>query len=209
VDVNQNQDHCLSKGDIYKEEFVVGKGGGVKNVFVWLQDANNPKAKLPIHSSLKEVKEKEVVIDQPCCKFEPHALALRAGQVLIGKNSAPVSHNMHWLGGDDNPGDNKVIPAGAKIEIELNASTKPVQITCDIHRWMKAWVRVFDHPYFAVTDADGKFEIKNAPAGKFRLMAWQEEQGWVAGDDGKPNGKGQLIEIKPGETTDVKLEVKP
>jgi plastocyanin len=204
VDVNQNQEHCLSKGDIYKEEFVVGKNGGVKNVFVWLQDASNPRAKLPIHPDLKEVKDKEVVIDQPCCKFEPHALGLRAGQVLVGKNSAPIAHNMHWLGGDDNPGDNKLIPAGGKVTIELVASNRPVQITCDIHRWMKAWVRVFDHPYFAVTDAEGKFEIKNAPAGKYNIVMWQEGVGWVNG--GKT---GKAIEIPAGKAVEVNEKLMP
>jgi hypothetical protein len=205
VDVNKDQEHCLSKGDIFKEEFVVGKGGGVKNVFVWLQDADDPKAKLPIHPSLKEVKDKEVVMDQPCCKFEPRCVALREGQILIGKNSSPISHNMHWTGESGvNDGDNKLIPAGAKINIELSASLKPVEVKCDIHPWMKGWVRVFDHPYFAVTDAQGRFEIKNAPAGKYRVVMWHEGVGWVNG--GKT---GQVIEIPADKTVTVNEKLKP
>jgi hypothetical protein len=205
IDVTKDQEHCLSKGDLFKDEFVVGKNGGVKNVFVWLQDANNPKAKLPIHPALTKFKDKEVVMDQPCCKFVPHALALREGQILIGKNSSPIAHNMKWTGEQDvNDGDNKLIPAGAKIEIELKASARPIIVECNIHPWMKAWVRVFNHPYYAVTDADGKFEIKNAPAGKYNLVMWHDGVGWVNG------GKmGQTIDIPADKTVEVNEKMKP
>jgi hypothetical protein len=205
IDVTKDQEHCLSKGDLFKEEFIVGKGGGVANVFVWLIDADNPKAKLPIHPSLKNVKEKEVVMDQPCCKFQPRCIALREGQVLIGKNSSPIAHNMKWAGeAGVNDGDNKLIPAGSKIEIELAASAKPVIVECNIHPWMKGWVRVYDHPYFAVTKEDGKFEFKNAPAGKYNIVMWHEGVGWVNG--GKT---GQTIEIKADKTVEVDEKVKP
>ena len=203
--VDTTKEPMCAKCNVVNEEFVVGKNGGVKNVFVWLQDAKNPKAKLPIHPALKAIKVKEVTIDQPCCKFEPRALALRAGQVLVGKNSAAFAHNIHWLGGEDNPGDNKLLPTGGKVTIELNASTRPIQITCDIHPWMKAWVRVFDHPYFALTDAEGKFEIKNAPAGKYNIVMWQEGVGWVNGG-GK---KGKTIEIPAGKSVEVNEKLVP
>ena len=161
--VDTTKEPLCAKCNVVKEEFVVGKSGGVKNVFVWLQDASNPKAKLPIHPALKAVKDPEVLIDQPCCKFEPHAIAMRQGQLLIGKNSATFNHNMKWSGEPGvNDGNNKLIPAGGQIKIVLNASPKPVIVECNIHPWMKAWVRVFDHPYFALTDADGKFEVKDA-----------------------------------------------
>jgi hypothetical protein len=205
LDVNKDQDHCLEKGPIVSEEFVVGKDGGVKNVFVWLIDANDPKAKLPIHPDLKDLKVKAVEMDQPCCKFVPHCVALREGQVLIGKNSSPISHNMNWQGGTDNPGDNKIVPAKGQIEIkDLVASPRPIAVACNIHPWMKAWVRVFDHPYFAVTDEAGRFELKNAPAGKYNVVIWHEGVGWVNG--GKT---GQTIEIPAGGTVEVKEQVKP
>jgi hypothetical protein len=205
IAVDKDKEHCLSKGPIFKEEFVVGKNGGVKNVFVWLQDASNPKAKLPIHPALKSIKDKQVVIDQPCCKFEPHALAIREGQVIIGKNSSPIAHNMKWTGGDDNPGDNKLIPAGGKIDIELAASTRPVVIECNIHPWMKGWVRVFNHPYFAVTDDNGNFEIKDAPAGKYNIVMWQEGKGWVT----KGLKAGEPITIPAGGTVTVNEKLVP
>jgi hypothetical protein len=206
IDVDKDKEHCASKGDIFKEEFVVGKNGGVKNVFVWLQDANNAKAKLPIHPDLKAIKDTKVVMDQPCCKFEPHAVALREGQILVGKNSSPIVHNMKWAGESGvNDGDNKLIPSKGQIEIELTASLKPVVVECNIHPWMKAWVRVFNHPYFALTDEDGKFEIKNAPAGEYNIVMWQEGVGWV-----NAGGKaGQKITIPAGGTVEVNEKLKP
>ncbi len=209
IEVTKDQEHCLSKGDLFKEEFVVGKNGGVKNVFVWLQNVNqNPKKPmiaLPIHPSLAKPKVKEVIIDQPCCKFEPRCVALREGQILIGKNSSPIAHNMKWSGEPDvNDGDNKLIPAGAKIAIDLKASLKPVIVECNIHPWMRGWVRVFNHPYFAVTDADGKFEMKHAPAGKYNLVMWHEGVGWVNG--GKT---GKTIDIPTDKTIEVDEKLKP
>jgi hypothetical protein len=190
---------------VSSEKFIVGENGGVKNVIVWLQKGDNYKTKLPIHADLKEIKVKEVVIDQPCCKFEPHVQALREGQKLVGKNSSQIAHNMHWGGGDENPGDNKLIAASGKIEIDLVAQKLPVSIRCDIHPWMSAHVAVFKHPYFAVTDADGKFEIKNAPAGKYNIVMWQEGIGWANGG----TKAGKEIEIPANGTVEVNEKLKP
>jgi hypothetical protein len=197
------------KCNVHDEKFVISKDGGLKNVIVWLQDANqNPrKAMIPlkIHPSLKESKTKEVIMDQPCCKFEPRIIALRDDQTLIGKNSSEILHNMHWFSSDEkNPGDNKAIAAGGKLEIKLEASLKSVQIQCDVHGWMKGAVRVFNHPYFAVTDADGRFEIKNAPAGKYHIMMWHE--GGFVTDGG---GNGEDIEIPAGKAIEFNKKWTP
>jgi hypothetical protein len=209
VEVNKDQEHCLSKGDIYSEDWVVNKGNkGVRWVYVWLVDPSSPK-QFPagkINPALKAAPTSPVTIDQPCCKFEPHGLAIREGQVVIAKNSAPIAHNVNWTGGIQNPGNNVIIPPGQDVKIEgLKAARIPVSVSCNIHPWMKAWIRVFDHPYYALTDADGKFEIKDAPAGNFNLVVWQESVGWGAGGkDGTP------VTIKGGEVNDLgKLEIKP
>jgi hypothetical protein len=203
--VDTTKEPKCGKCDVRDEKYVVGKNGGVKNVIVWLIDAKDPKKPKapPINPALKDIKVKQVVIDQPCCKFEPHILAIRQGQKIIGKNSSDISHNMKWTGGDDNPGDNKLIPAGGQVEIDLIASPRPIIIECNIHPWMKGYARVFDHPYFAVTDENGNFEIKGAPAGKYNIVMWQDE-GWVNG--GKT---GQAIEIPAGGTVEVNQKLVP
>jgi hypothetical protein len=206
--VNKDEQHCLSKGPVPDESWVINKSNkGVRWVFVWLvPEPGQPK--LPVNPELQQVTQKEVVLDQPCCRFEPHAIALRQGQDLIAKNSAPVAHNVNWTGALKNPGGNMTVPAGQSYTIKgLMADRFPVKLVCNIHPWMSAWVRIFDNPYYAITDADGNFEIKLAPAGKCRLMVWQESIGWRGGVAGS---KGMPIEIKPGGVTDLgKLDVKP
>jgi plastocyanin len=206
--VDKDQEHCLSKGPIPDESWVINSDNrGVRWAFVWL--APEPgQPKLSINPELKAIKQHEVVIDQPCCRFEPHALAVREGQELIFKNSAPVAHNVNWTGVLKNPGSNQILPAGQSFAIKgLVVDKYPLTVACNIHPWMKAWVRVFDNPYYAVTDADGNFEIKLAPAGKCRLFVWQESVGYRGGAAGR---NGMPIDIKPDTTTDLgRLDIKP
>jgi hypothetical protein len=195
-DVTKDQEHCLSKGKIAREEWVVNeKNKGLRWVLVSL--APDAGGKLAVHPSLKDIKG-TVTMDQPCCKFEPHVVGVRAGQPLLVKNSAPIVHNVNWSG-FRNKGDNKILPPGGKILIDdLNASPFPVNVGCNIHGWMKAYVGVFDHPYFTVTDENGNFEIKDAPAGNCRLVIWHEAEGWKDG-----NRNGDPVTIKANATTDV------
>jgi hypothetical protein len=201
VKKHQDAKHCLVDGPVLDEDWVVNpKNKGVKWTFVWLQPEKG-KTELPIHPSLKEIMNKELVMDQPHCAFVPHALGMRQGQVLIAKNSAPMPHNFKYGGNPTkNPGNNFLIPPGGQMAIkELVADRFPITVSCTIHPWMKAWVRVFDHPYYAVTDGDGKFEMKDAPAGDYRLVVWHESVGW-----GTPGGKnGDPIHITAGGMTKV------
>lgn len=206
LEITKDQDHCLSKGPIMSENWVVNKDNkGVKNVFVWLVPAGG--GKLQVHPDLATIKEKTVSLDQPCCAFEPHCLAVREGQKLEVKNSAPIAHNVSWVGGPvKNPGGNQIIPAGNSKMIDLKSDKQAISVSCQIHPWMKGWIWCFDHPYFAVTDADGNFEIKNAPAGKVNLVVWQEAMGFKGGSAGR---SGSPIEVKKGDNDLGKIEVKP
>jgi hypothetical protein len=204
---HQDSKHCLEKGPIHNEEWVVNQTNkGVRWAFVWLQPETGG-APLKVHSDLQPIKDKEVVIDQPCCKFEPHALAMREGQDLVAKNSSPVAHNVNWTGYPlKNPGGNVILPAQGSNRIpNLKADRFPVTVKCNIHPWMSAYVRVFDHPYYAVTDADGQFTIKQAPVGKYRLVIWHEATGWG------PGGKEGLPVTIPanGEADVGKQQLKP
>lgn len=206
--ITKDQNVCLAKGPIESEDLIVNKANlGVKNVFVWLiPDDVTSKESLPIHPSLKAVIQKEVVVDQPCCMFVPHALCVRDGQTLIAKNSSPIAHNFHWTGHPlSNPGGNSIIAAGNELKVAgLVADRTPIKMSCDIHPWMSGWIRVFNHPYFALTDKDGRFEIKNAPAGKCRIVMWHEAPGWVDPETNQSplNKFGRKIEIPAGKTLD-------
>jgi hypothetical protein len=203
ANVDQDQTHCLSKGKIFKEEYVINdKNKGLCWCVVYLLPKEEG-GKLPIHPDLEKIKDKDVVMDQPCCKFEPHVVALRQGQNLVVKNSAPVPHNVKWQGVRPTQSGNQTVAPGKQHVIDdLKASPFALKLECNIHRWMSANAYVFNHPYFAVTDEDGKFEIKNAPAGDYRLMVWQEGLGWK-------NRDGDPITIKAGKNDDLKMEMKP
>ena len=210
LDINKDQDHCLAKGAITGEKYVVNKNGGVRWVVVWIAEDNNGvadhKAMLPIHPSLAAIKEKQVTVDQPCCKFEPHVIVMRKGQDFVGKNSSPIAHAMQILG-QNGVGQNLALVPGGSLSIDA-AKWKPYyypsEISCGIHPWMKAKLFVLPHPYFAVSDEDGKFEIKNVPAGKLRILMWHDGMGWVHKKDaGKKGFDGQGIEVADGKTLDV------
>ena len=100
------------------------------------------------------------------------------------------------------------MPANSEITIkDLKAHRIPVKIECNIHPWMNGWVRVFNHPYFAVTDEHGNFELKNVPAGQFRVVVWHGSGGFLGGADGRD---GQVVIIDAGKTKDLgNLEYTP
>jgi hypothetical protein len=218
VKATKDEEVCAKDKDFNTEDWVVNpKTGGIANVVVWLApepsaaDAAALKAgKLKdfpsfkatdFHPTLAKPAKNEVEIDQPCCRFIPHVVVARTGQDMVIKNSAPVPHNAKWVS-RNNDEINPLLPAGGQHVVKgLKAEKFPIEITCSIHPWMKAWVRVFDHPYFVVTDEDGNFEIKNAPIldGKLRIFIWQEN-GLHGGREGR---FGQTLEVKPG-TMDLK-----
>jgi hypothetical protein len=204
LDLKQNPDKavCLKNGDLLDETWVVNpKNKGLRYTFVWLE-AKDKEAKVPIHPSLQDIKDKKIIMDQPVCMFLPHAIGLREGQVLVAKNSARISHNFKWSGGMLNQGNNVLLPPNTEREIaDLKAERAPVSIECNIHPWMRGWVRVFNHPYFAVTDENGAFEFKNAPAGDWQLVVWHGSGGWLGGKLGK---NGYSISIKVGGGVELK-----
>jgi len=204
--------HCVEAGAKPEEKeqqtWRIAEDGGLGNVFVWLappagkffkvDEANYPKG--------------EVVLDQPHCAFIPHAFVLcpkvrdpakpkefiPTGQTLLVKNSAEMAHNTKLEGGDDNPGGDNAIPAGKSLPpMALTPSPAVVTFKCGIHPWMSAYARVFDHPYAAVTDKDGNYEIKNVPAGaEVHLVVWHEAAGYADGKDGK------TVTLKPEVNTE-------
>jgi hypothetical protein len=207
LDVSQDKAHCLKDGDILDESLIVNpKNKGIKNVVVWLRpDNTDPKGsaipKDKIHPDDAKRKPAEVVIDQPCCMFKKRITLARVGDTIVVKNPAPVAHNFFWTSG--NNGELNVTVAKEseyRMKDPLVAENTPVNYKCTIHPWMNGYVRIFDHPYYAVTDENGNFELKNAPAGKWRLMVWQEKVGYLGGAAGR---FGTPIVIK-GPTTDLK-----
>jgi hypothetical protein len=191
-----------ANGPIYDEDCVVHpRNLGIRWVFVWLVPARGAGAALPVHPDLAAGAREAATLEQACSGFAPHALALRAGQRLLLKNDSPVVHR---------PEGDGVLPIGAppmapgsRITVGgLAARDGAIALSCAAHPWERAWIRVFDHPYFAVTDADGRYTIRNAPAGEHRILAWHETAGWIGGEDGRPArnlviNDGGRVELDP------------
>lgn len=150
------------------EEVVAGPGGELENVFVYIKQINGnfPASTTPI------------VIDQHGCQYHPHVLGIQVGQPLQIKNSDNTLHNIHAL-----PTVNSAFNEGQPVQGMV--STKkfdkpeitPFKVKCDVHGWMKAWMAVLPHPFYAVSQANGTFTISNLPPGTYTLVAWQEKYG--------------------------------
>ena len=123
---------------------------------------------------------------------------MRVGQPLEIVNSDPTLHNIHAMP-KANPEFNNGQPIqGMKMTHTFTAKEVMVPFKCDVHGWMNAYVGVLDHPYFAVTDTDGKFELKGLPPGTYTIEAWHEKLGTQT----------QSVTIGAKETKDVTFTFK-
>ena len=217
LNVNVNGAQCLAKGPILDESVLVNpKTRGVKNVVVFLRpDNNEPNAAFApeeVHPADAKRKAADVVIDQPCCMFVDRVTCARAGDTIVVKNSAPIAHNFFWDSANCGSHNANIAANGMwRMPNLLAKEAPPIQYKCTVHGWMTGYVRVFDHPYYAVTDDDGTFEIKDAPAGKYRIVYWHEN-----GVRGGAKGRfGEVIQIavppnaKTMEMTPTEFDVSP
>jgi plastocyanin len=174
--------------------YVVGANGGLADTIVMLKRAP---------SSMAAADATPAVIDQKGCLYNPQIFAVQAGQKITVKNSDPVMHNIHAqpaVAGNDERNEAQ-LPNGPDKTFVFNKPENFLRFKCDVHTWMFAWVTVVDNPYFAVTDKDGKFTIKNVPAGKYKIVALHRKAA--------ATGVEQDIEVKAdGAKADFTLDAK-
>src|SRR5262249_38029129 len=150
---------------------------------------------LPIKPSLKTV-TKEVTMRIDRCRYDTRMLAIRQGTTLVVKGDK-VTDNVRIEGRDNVAHNVTVAPEKEARFAKLPAGLGLLWMSSSIHPWMKAWIGVFHHPYFAVTDEQGRFAITGAPAGRWRLVLWQETTGYFPFRN--RNDVGVVVEIKPGK----------
>ena len=187
---------CALAGSIPDNTLVVDpKTKGVKFAFVYLVKPNgeNPEAVKTLVG-----KKASVEIDQKNCEFIPFVTALHQDQALVFKSSDPVNHNVH-LSPFTNEPFNTILAANGQFEKKLVAEKRVIPLNCDLHPWMKGYVMVFDHPFFAVTGDDGSFEIAGVPAGDQNLVVWQAAVGYV----NQGLAKGTPVTVSPGKESDL------
>ncbi len=179
VNITSDREYCCQHKVVDESLLVKSENKGIKNVFVFLYQDRRDKTVVPIHDSYQALAGKPLKLDNNQCRFSPHALGLWTKRPLELSNTDPVGHNTK-VDTRKNPQTNYTIPAGGKRQLDFaNAESFPVQVSCSIHPWMRAWLVIRNNPYVTATDEDGKFELKNLPAGEWSFMFWQEKAGYV------------------------------
>lgn len=166
----------------------VDDAGGLQHAVAYLDPASMP-AREPATESVEETRQGEAregetrqgearegeaepaVIDQRGYVFRPPVLAVRDGRRVRFTSQDPAQHNVRSR--DPNPANafSVDIPGLGTPEHRFvaNPDHRPVELECDIHPWMAAWVYVFEHPWFDVTGAAGRFRIDDVPGGRHTL----------------------------------------
>ena len=174
-----------------QETYVVGSDGkSLANVFVYVKDG--------LGNYVYDTPAESVKLDQKQCRYHPHVLGVRVGQKLEILNSDPTLHNIHAIPKNNTEFNNGQPIQGMKMDHTFTAQEVMVPFKCDVHGWMNAYAAIMDHPYFAVTDADGKFSIKSLPAGTYTIEAWHEKLGATT----------QSVTIAAKETKDISFSLK-
>jgi plastocyanin len=161
---------CAAKHDapVYTPELVLGPDNSLGNVFV--------RVKWPGDAPLPPPAE-NAVLDQNGCMYQPHVVGVQVGQKFKILNSDGLLHNVHSFS-EANPAFNRAMPASVtEVEQTFAKEEFMFRVKCDVHPWMSAFVTVSPHPFYAVTSANGSFEIAGLPAGTYELEAWHERLG--------------------------------
>lgn len=186
---------CAKDEDLPNESLLIGEGSGVKNVFIYIRRV--PKGDFGTFS----IPEK-AVFDQERCVFTPHALIVPCDYELPIWNSDPIPHNTNTKPKRGNP-FNRLLPAndktGATKIVYTKVEAEPVSVGCDYHAWMQAYHLPVDHPFAALTDANGAFKIEGLPSGKHEFQVWHESA------DGGYIERGMKVEIRANESTEMTI----
>jgi hypothetical protein len=199
--VNKDTHACAEHGkhDRPPEQLIVNSSsGGVKDAVVHLvgkfEDAGTP--------GLSEFKYPDT-LNQRMCSYEPRVFVIPAGARLAMTSEDEVGHNVRMSGAADL---NIAISKGGRTTRRMEQAGV-VKLGCDIHPWMTGYIHVVRHPYYAVTDSDGRFELKDVPDGTHSIRLWHEPW-WT--EDGKlasPIHSTHSITVRPGETTMATFEL--
>jgi plastocyanin len=152
------------------EDLVLSPQGGIRNAVVWLE--NPPPA--PTAAAPPPV----TAVDQKECVFTPRVVVVAAGGRIDFLNSDRLLHNLHSTP-KANPPFNRAQPKGRTIPITF-PHPEIIRVSCDLHSWMRGWVVVAEHPFYAVTDADGRFALPGLPPGRYTVRVWQERLGTIS-----------------------------
>ena len=175
--------HCIEAFESRpSEQLIVSEEKGIKNIVVSVEGVEGAF----------EPSEESLVLDQVKCIYTPHVLPLLIGTVVLVRNSDPVNHNVRSNAEENEPINWAMPEQDMELPLFLE-EPEIVKLTCDIHKWMSAYLVVKENPYFAVTDGKGAFQIAHVPAGTYTVQVWHEKLGV------------QTQQVKVPETGEVKI----
>jgi hypothetical protein len=170
---------------------MVNGNGGLGNVMVFLKSVAKGKA----------APTGQIVLNNSKCMFDPRVQGASVGQQIKIASLDPILHNTHpQVAATGATLYNIALPfKGFSVVRPLPTVPELIQIKCDVHEWMHAWIWVFDHPYYAATDAAGHFSLTDVPAGTYTLVTWHEALGQ----------QEQSITVSAGKTTAADVSLVP
>jgi hypothetical protein len=159
---------ALHQGAVTAGDVLV-KDHRVQNAFVYIREGLGdrvfPQPTTPVE------------IDQRGCLFAPRVAAAETCQEIVFLNSDPVLHNVHGFPKTSSAWNFSLSQAGSRRSVRVPAPEAMIRVGCDVHPWMQSYVGVVNHPYFAVTGADGAFTLKDVPPGDYVVASWHERFG--------------------------------
>lgn len=177
---------CTSKSPNLTTEDWAIKDGKLANTYVYIKDGTLADgSKVGDYTGWPNMPA-SATLDQNGCHYKPHILGVVVNEPITITNSDPTTHNIHFTP-KNNPDWNQSQPNGASpLTHKLARAEVLVPVKCNQHPWMKSYVAVSKHPFFAVTAEDGSFTIKGVPPGKYTVVAWHE---------GGANGTEKTMEV--------------
>lgn len=175
LEVTRDEDFC-GPFDLRNESLIVHpENRGVSNVAIFLRT----KQEVPVHPSLTVGSESTVQLDNKGCRFVPRMQTLQTGQTWQATSTDTIPHNVAVYARRNNP-FSQIVPQDRPLEVVFSkAESVPIRVDCSIHAWMRAYLIITEHPYAAVTDENGEFEIRQVPEGTWTFRFWHERPGYV------------------------------
>lgn len=169
IDMSQDR-NCADIARNPRTEDVIASDGKLANVFVYLKGGSLDKFTF-------ETPQNGVVLDQRQCRFVPRVLGIQIGQILTFLNTDPTTHNVHPAARVNQEWNQMQAPNGGPLEKKFNRAETLIPVKCGQHPWMRAYVGVLAHPFFAVSTRNGSFWIDGLPPGEYTVVAWHETLG--------------------------------
>jgi hypothetical protein len=176
---------CASQYPNLEAEDNAIKDGKVANVFVYIKDGATADGK-KIGDFSFDTPSSEVTLDQSGCHYVPHVTGIQTNQKLKITNSDPTPHNIHFTPANNPEWNWSQVNGAPALTHDFRRTEVLVPVKCNQHPWMKAYIGVLNHPFFAVSKADGSYEIKGVPPGTYTVIAWRE---------GRAKGTEQTIQV--------------